>query len=227
MKKWKWFVPLFAGLMVCWAMPVMAQSDVDLPPDYKNAPKHDPKNDPPPPQNQPPQNQPPAQPYRPSRVRRRRAKDHHFRPIGAFRLMYIGDGSDDEPHSFGLSFGLKVLQPIELEVGVSFFPGSYSMFANTGFSWALIHRRNHRGAGVEARIAALAGYRYLHIDDFQGRDDFHGIAALGAIEFNLWFSQRFGLQLQLAGGLGFWVARSDLAMPIAYPEFRTALGILF
>lgn len=195
-------------------------SEPDLPDDYKSSPKHHELHKQPAPQAQP-------APAPAPRVRKR-FRTTRFRPIGVFRMMYFGNG-DALPvtDSFGISAGLKVIQPFELEVGVSFFDFTFSTFANAGYSWEVFHARGRSGAGLEMRVAALGGYRYMRIDDHLGVDEAHAVTASGAVEFNLWLAPRFGLQLQFAGGVGVWVSRTDLSMPIVYPEFRTAFGFVF
>jgi len=173
-------------------------------------------------------NHPPAQHHRP-RVKRRKVNyAHHFRPIASVSGVFFGNGEAlPVTQSFGVVAGLKFLQPLELEVGASFFDFSYSVFTNAGASWAIGKWRNIRGAGLELRGGVLAGYRFLRKDDEFGVDDFHGVTTSAAIEFNIWLSRRFGIHFHFAGGLGFWVARTDKSMPVAFPEFRSAVGIIF
>lgn len=198
------------------------------PPDYQNAPKHSEV------QRAPHRHRSNEAPRRYRRYRRQRSRVHRrfintrFRPIASLRLMYFGNG-DFVPvtNSFGISATLKVLQPFEIEVGASFVDISQSAFANVGYSWELFHARRQSGVGFEMRIAALTGYRYMRIDDDLGVDSFHAVTVSTSLEFNLWLSQHFGFQLQFTGGLGVVTHRTDVRLPIVYPEFRTAFGVIF
>lgn len=142
--------------------------------------------------------------------------------------MYFGNG-DAVPitSSFGMSFELKLFQPAVIEGGVSFYDYDYSIFVNAGYSFELVQARSRQGGGVEVRLATLLGYKWMHVDQLAGVDEFHGITVNANLELNIWFNRRIGLQFQLGGGFGIWVAASNTSVPPLFPELRIAIGILF
>ena len=186
----------------------------------------------PPQEQQPPSSEVPAeQPRRTSHWRESGLQRRYLapiRPIGVVRVLFFENG-DETPlaQSFGVSFGLKYLQPFELEVGFSAFDLSYSAFANTGISWNIYSIRNHKGQGIDVRMAGLIGYRFLRINDAYGIDDFHAATTTFSIETNFWLAPHFGLHFQLAGGVGFWFQSTDPHVPPLFPEFRAAFGVSF
>jgi len=105
---------------------------------------------------------------------------------------------------------------VDLQGGVSFFPGTFGWWVRGGPRVTVEDWRDDDDRGVTLRLALLAGYRALDDERTHGG----GFSGVAAADITYFFSRFVGLAFHLAGG-GSW----DGTAKRVVPEFRLGIGV--
>jgi hypothetical protein len=107
---------------------------------------------------------------------------------------------------------------VDLQGGVSFYPGTFGWWARGGPRITIDDWRDETDRGVTLRLALLAGYRALQDERVTGG----GFSGVLAADITYFFSRHVGLAFHIAGG-GSWDGNGKRVVP----EFRLGIGVTF
>ncbi|MEW5743235.1 MAG: hypothetical protein AB1938_30280 [Myxococcota bacterium] len=113
---------------------------------------------------------------------------------------------------------LHVIPWVDVQGGVSFYPGTFGWWVRGGPRVTLDDWRDEAHRGVTLRLALLAGYRVVQ----DARVNGGGFSGVLAADVTYFFAPRLGLAFHLAGG-GSWDGNGKRVVP----ELRLGVGLSF
>ena len=122
------------------------------------------------------------------------------------------------PDLLGGGLTVHVIPWIDLQAGLSAFPGRFGWWVRGGPRFLIGDFRDELHHGLTWRVSALAGYRAFR----DVKADAAGFSALLSTDVTQFFSPHLGLSIQAACG-GLYDATGKRALP----ELRLGVGLTF
>lgn len=122
------------------------------------------------------------------------------------------------PDLLGGQITVHAIPFIDLQTGMSAFPGRFGWWVRGGLRLLIADFRDEKHVGLTWRISALAGYRAFR----DSKADAAGFSALLSTDITHFFSPHLGLSIQLACG-----GMYDAANKRVLPELRVGVGLSF